>query len=165
MFIKTEDHELWNIVTKGLYVPMTTVDGKIVKKTEEQYTQEDFVRLSKNCKAMHILYCGLDATEYNCICACESAKETWDKLIVTYEGTSQVREIMINMFVPQYELFKMQPDETIKEMFSRFTDITNNLKSLGEVYTNEVMVRKILRCLSKNVPRSPQLKKLKTSKL
>ena len=61
MFIKTEDYELWNIVTKGPYVPQVTIDGKTVAKSEEQYTQEDFVRLSKNCKAMHILYCGLDA--------------------------------------------------------------------------------------------------------
>jgi len=38
MFIKTEDYELWNIITKGLYVPMTTVDGKTVKNTKEQYT-------------------------------------------------------------------------------------------------------------------------------
>jgi len=71
---------------------------------------------------MHILYCGLYANEYNLICACESAKEIWDKLVVTYEGTSQVRETKINMFVYQYKLFKMQPNETIEEMFTRFTD-------------------------------------------
>ena len=65
IFIKTEGYELWNIITKGPYVPMTTVDGKTVKKAEEQYTQENFARLSKNCKVMHILYCGLDANEYN----------------------------------------------------------------------------------------------------
>jgi len=129
---------------------MTIVDGKMVKKTEEQYTQEDCARLSKNCQAMHILYCCLDANECNHICACESAKEIWDKLVITYEGTSQVRETKINMFVHQYELFKMQSGKTIKEMFTRFTDITNNLKSLGKTYTNEEMVRKILRCLPKN---------------
>jgi len=105
---------------------------------------------------MHILYCGLDANEYNRICACDSAKEIWDKLVVTYEGTSQVRETKINMFVHQYELFKTQPDETIKEMFTRFTDITNNLKSLGKTYTNVEMVRKILRCLPKN-KRGPKI--------
>jgi len=38
MFIKTEDYELWNIVTKGPYIPKTTVDGKLIKKTEDQYT-------------------------------------------------------------------------------------------------------------------------------
>jgi len=150
MFIKTEDYELWNIVTKEPYIPMTTIDGKALKKTKEKYTQEDYARLSKNYKAMHILYCSLDANEYSRICACELAKEIWDKLVVTYEGTSQVRETKINMFVHQYVLFKMQPEETIKEMFARFTDITNKLKSLGKTYTNEEMVRKILRCLPKS---------------
>jgi len=67
MFIKTKDYELWNIVTKSSYVPMTTIDRKLVEKTEDQYTQEDFKKLQKNYKFMHILYCGLDANEYNCI--------------------------------------------------------------------------------------------------
>jgi len=127
MFIKTEDYELWNIVSKGPYVPITTIDGKVVKKTKYQYPQEDFVKLSKTYKGMHILYCGLDGNEYNHICACELAKEIWDKLVVTYEETSQVRETKINMFIHQYEPFKVQPDEAIKEMFTCITDITNNL--------------------------------------
>ena len=76
-------------------------------------------------------------------------KKYGKKLVVTYEGTSQVRETKINM-LHQYELFKMQPGETIKEMFTRFTDITNNLKSLDKTYTNEEMVRKILRGLPKS---------------
>ena len=44
----------------------------------------------------------------------------------------------------------MQIDESIKDMFTRFTDITNNLKSLGKAYTNKEMMRKILRCLPKS---------------
>jgi len=99
---------------------------------------------------MHILYYGLDADECNHIHACEIAKEIWDKVVVTYEGTSQVRETKINMFAHQYELFKMQPDAIIKVMFTRFTDITNNLKSLGNSYTNAEMVSEIFRCLPKN---------------
>jgi len=81
---------------------------------------------------MHILHWHLDANEYNHTCTCESAKEIWDKLVVTYEITSQVKETKIYIFVHQYKLFKMQPDETIREMFTRFTDINNNLKSLGK---------------------------------
>jgi len=38
MFIKTEDYEPWNIVTKGPYVPITTIDGKLVEKIEDQYS-------------------------------------------------------------------------------------------------------------------------------
>ena len=83
---------------------MTTIDRKLVEKTKDQYTQEDFGKHSKNYKAMHILYYGLNADEYNRICACETAKQIWDKLVVTYEGMRQVRETKINMIVHQYEL-------------------------------------------------------------
>jgi len=131
-------------VTKGPYAPMTTIDGKSQLKTEEQYTQDDFAKLSKNFKAMNILYCGLNANEYNRTCSCETTNQIWDKLVATYEGTSQVKEKKINTLVRKYELFKMQPDESIKEMFTRFTDITNNLKPLDMSYTNEGMVRTIL---------------------
>ena len=41
------------------------------------------------------------------------AKEIWDKLEVTYEGTSRVKESKINLLVTQYEVFKMAESETI----------------------------------------------------
>jgi len=74
MFIKTEDYELWSTITKDSYIKKTILDGKLVEKTEDQYTREDYARLSKNSKAVHILYCGLDANESNRIYACETAK-------------------------------------------------------------------------------------------
>ena len=46
-----------------------------------------------------------------------------------------------------YELFKMEPTETISEMFTRFIDIINDLKSLGRVYSNSDLVEKILHSL------------------
>lgn len=48
------------------------------------------------------------------------------------------------MLIHKYELFKMKPSEPITEMFIRFTDIINGLKSLGKAYTNSDLVRKIL---------------------
>jgi len=44
----------------------------------------------------------------------------------------------------KYELFKMGDKERIMEMYSRFTHITNDLKSLGKSFNNEELVRKIL---------------------
>ena len=43
----------------------------------------------------------------------------------------------------------MAPNESIKDMFTRFTQIINNLDSLGKEFTNEENVRKLIRCLSK----------------
>ena len=98
---------------------------------------------------MNILYCALDPNEFNHISTCESTKQIWNRLQVTYEGTNQVKESKINILVHNYELFKMKSDESITEMFTRFIDIINDLKSLGKVYPNNEQVRKILRSLPK----------------
>ena len=104
---------------------------------------------SKIYRAIHLLYCALSTEEFNRISSCKTAKEIWDKLTVTFECTSQVKQTKINLLLRQYELFKMNPEETIKGMFKRFTDIVNNLDTLGKTFSNEEKVRKILRSLPK----------------
>jgi len=42
----------------------------------------------------------------------------------------------------------MNEEENIDEMYSRFTSIVNELRSLGKTYTTHDRIRKILRCLS-----------------
>ena len=54
------------------------------------------------------------------------------------------------MYVTYYELFKMKSIETIVEMYARFIDIINRLKSLGKSYSNDELVRKMLRSLPKS---------------
>ncbi|GAV92659.1 UBN2 domain-containing protein, partial [Cephalotus follicularis] len=88
--------------------------------------------------------------EFNRISSCDSAKQMWNLLEITYEGTNQVKESKISMLVHEYELFMMHDNEDISEMFTRFTTITNSLKNLGKSYPNQELVRKILRCLPKS---------------
>ena len=44
----------------------------------------------------------------------------------------------------------MEATEIIFEMFNRFTYIIDGLKSLGKIYTNVEIVRKILKCLPRS---------------
>ena len=46
------------------------------------------------------------------------------------------------------EIFKMKPNVTIFEMFTRFMDAVNGLEGLGNRVSEEEKVYKILRCLS-----------------
>ena len=100
-----------------------------------------------NAKVMNLLYCALDANEFNRILGCISAKKNWDKLEVTYEGTNQVKKTRINMLVHRYELFQMEQNESISSMFRHFIDIINGLKCLDKTYTNSDLARKVLRSL------------------
>ena len=131
----------------GPQIPLIKVNGIDIPKPEEDWDDNDMKMGELNAKAMNVLYCALDSTEFNRISTCTSAQEIWNKLEVTHEGTSQVKSSKINLLVHNYELFKMDPNESISAMFTRFTDIINGLKCLGRNYTNADLVQKVLRSL------------------
>ena len=76
----------------------------------------------------------------------KSVYEIWNNLIVTNEGTSQVKRAKIDLF-SQYENFNMNDNEIIDDMIIRFTKITNGLSSLGDDISNDQKVRKVIRAL------------------
>ena len=137
-FLQGHDYQIWSIVEEG---------DLVVTNEKAQWTDEDRKKISLNCKAKSILCCALSKKEFNRVSACKSSMEMWEKLRITYEGTDKVKETRIDILVTQYERFQMQTGESITQMFSRFTDITNGLASLGKSYENADMVRKILRSL------------------
>ncbi|MQL84387.1 hypothetical protein Taro_016882 [Colocasia esculenta] len=137
-FLQGHDYQIWSIVEEG---------DLLVTNEKGQWTDDDRKKISLNCKAKSILCCALSKKEFNRVSACKSAMEMWEKLRITYEGTDKVKETSIDILVTQYERFQMQSGESITQMFSRFTDITNGLAGLGGTYEMGDMVRKILRSL------------------
>ncbi|VFQ73420.1 unnamed protein product [Cuscuta campestris] len=127
---------------------MKQVDGVYLPKTEEEFDENDFKKMELNAKAINIIYCGINADDYRKISRCETAKQMWEKLEITYEGTPQVREAKIDQLTHEYELFSMKENEKVEEMFERFSNIINPLNLLGKVYTDQELVRKVLRSLS-----------------
>ena len=93
---------------------------------------------------MHTLFCALGANEYTQVSLCENAKEVWDKLQVTHERTNRVKETKVS------KLTLMKTEESIFEMYNRFTTIIINLKGLGKTYANKELVKKILNSLPKS---------------
>ncbi|MQM04149.1 hypothetical protein Taro_036943, partial [Colocasia esculenta] len=51
--------------------------------------------------------------EFNRLSLCNTTKEMWDKLKVTYEGIDKVNQTRVNILVSQYEQFKILPNENI----------------------------------------------------
>ncbi|MQM05656.1 hypothetical protein Taro_038470 [Colocasia esculenta] len=137
-FLQGLDFQLWSIIEEG---------DILVTNERDKWTDEDKKKISLNSKAKSILCCALSKKEFNRISACKSIMEMWEKLRLTYEGTDKVKETRIDILVAQYERFQMQLGESITQMYSRFTDITNGLAGLGKTYDIGDMVRKILRSL------------------
>ncbi|XP_070032035.1 uncharacterized protein [Nicotiana tomentosiformis] len=140
-----EDYELWEIITDGpLAILKKKTEGVDVPKTRVDSTAEDLKKWEKNAKAKKWLVCGLGPDEYSRIQSCATNKEIWDTLQVADEGTSQVKRSRGTIVYYQYENFTMKEGETIQEMFTRFTTLTNELKSLGRIIPEEDRVEKIL---------------------
>ncbi|MQL68234.1 hypothetical protein Taro_000524 [Colocasia esculenta] len=124
-FLQGLDFQLWSIIEEG---------DLLVNNERNKWTDEDKKKISLNSKAKSILCCALSKKEFNIISACKSTMEMWEKLRLTYKGTDKVKETRIDILVTQYERFQMQAGESITQMYSRFTDITNGLAGLGKTY-------------------------------
>ncbi|XP_058787460.1 uncharacterized protein LOC131661835 [Vicia villosa] len=142
---------MWSIIETGNFTPMTvaTDAAPAAPKPQALWTPEEKNQVLLNSKAQFILSCALSREEYDRIEECNTAKEIWDNLEIHHEGTSHVKEERIDMGVKKFETFEMKEDETIDEMFSRFTIIINELRSLGKTYSPHERIRKLLRCLPK----------------
>nr|XP_016451070.1 PREDICTED: uncharacterized protein LOC107775804 [Nicotiana tabacum] len=131
------DIKVWRVIKKG-YFPVPSKkddDGQVIVSTDpldlDYYTDKHAAVITVNAKAKNLMYNAINGEEYEKISSCETAKEMWDKLEVTYEGTNKVKEIRINLLVRDYELFQMKDGESVEEMFSRFSKILGDLMSLG----------------------------------
>ncbi|GAV71769.1 zf-CCHC domain-containing protein/DUF4219 domain-containing protein/UBN2 domain-containing protein, partial [Cephalotus follicularis] len=146
IFIQSLDYNLWDLIVDGPNLPTITLEnGDVVSKPRNLYDDNDRKRVQINAKAKLIIICAINSNDFNRISSCIFAKEMWDRLEVTYEGTNQVKEAKVSMLVHEYEMFTMNENEDIKSMFSRFTNIINALQALDKTYSNSEMVRKILR--------------------
>ncbi|VFQ86950.1 unnamed protein product [Cuscuta campestris] len=148
IYIRSTNFQLWLVIKNGEEIPMKKVGETTVPKTENEFDAEDIKKVENYEKAINMLYCAVNPDDYRKISCCSTAKEMWDKLEVTYEGTDQVREAKIDFLTQEYEMFRMKEHENIDDMFDRFSKIVNDLHTLKKTYTDRDLVRKILRSLT-----------------
>jgi len=103
-----------------------------------------------DCIAKSILTSALNSDEFLRISQCSSAKDMWDTLEVTHEGTNDVKRARKHTLIQGYEMFRMVKRESIAEVQKRFTHIINNLMSLGKTFDKEELNIKILKCLDRS---------------
>lgn len=119
-------------------------------RTRKEYDEDEKKKLEKSYKANKLLVCGIGLDKYNQISACESANKIWDLLKIMHEGISQVKESKVTCLPFNIEHSPSRESETVQEMHTRFTSITNVLHCLGEVIPPSKQVRKILGFLPKS---------------
>ncbi|WMV59724.1 hypothetical protein MTR67_053109 [Solanum verrucosum] len=147
-YLMVEDIEVWDMICEGPYVPTMEVKvgekTRVIPKTIKQYNDSDKQLVRKNHKAKKLLMCGIRMDEYDQISSCESAKEIWDLLRNTYEGTEETRKSKLDFFTVQFKSFTINEGKPVHEMHTRFSTITDELLLLEEPVPLCRQVSKIL---------------------
>ena len=144
------DVAVWDAIEEGPYIPMHTVDGKVVEKPRKEWSLEEKRLAQFGVRAKTIIISALGNDEFPRISNYKTAKEMWDVLKVTHEGTDEVKRSKINALTREFEMFQMNPGENIQDMQKRSTYLINQLHALGKDYSNEDLINKVLRCLSRD---------------
>ncbi|XP_059623180.1 uncharacterized protein LOC132266345 [Cornus florida] len=136
-FLMSHSYDVWHAAVHGI---------KIL--SPKNPTEADKVVVANDGKAKHVLYCALKQQEFTRVKNCKTAKEIWDFLQATHEGSTIIKENKIQLFKVHYEACKMEERETVDEYLFRNNDIVNNMKSLSEDIKDFDVCKKILRSLT-----------------
>ena len=149
-FLEGVDLDIWDAVENGPFVPTQSINDKVVDKPRSLWTEDDKRKVQYNLKARNIITSALSYDEFYRVSNCKTAQEMWDTLLLTHEGTTEVKRAQMNTLTHEYELFRMKPGENIQDMQKRFIHIINHLRALGKVFSNEDLINKVVRCLNRN---------------
>ncbi|KAG2718398.1 hypothetical protein I3760_03G218400 [Carya illinoinensis] len=137
-FLKSLDERVWHLVEQGWTKPETSIDA---------WTKDEISNCNLNSKGLNAIFMAVSSEEFKRIFMCEIAKEAWDILEVTHEGTRIVKNSKLQMLTSKFEEIKMLEDENFNDFYAKLNDIVNSRFNLGEKVEDSRIVRKILRSL------------------
>ncbi|TQD71588.1 hypothetical protein C1H46_042881 [Malus baccata] len=135
-----KSHGLWRLVEKGV----TNSDSKKKKKaegsSEEEEDEKTVAAYMQDAKALGIIQNAVSDQIFPRIANAESAKMAWDLLYGEYHGGDQVRSVKLQNLIREFEYAKMRDDETLSGYLTRLNDVINQMKTFGEILSNERLV-------------------------
>ena len=150
IFVESLDKGIWDAIKNDPFIPKFEKDGSSIEKPWSQWTDAENKKAKFDCIAKNIITSALNSDEFFKISQCSPAKEMWDILEVTHEGTNDVKRARKHTLIQEYEMFRMLKGESIAEVQKRFTHIINHLMSLGKTFDKEELNIKILKCLDRS---------------
>nr|KYP31345.1 Retrovirus-related Pol polyprotein from transposon TNT 1-94 [Cajanus cajan] len=150
IFIEAIDIAAWDAIENGPYIPVTKDDDGKREKHWSEWSDDERKRAQYDYRAKNIITSALSIDEFFRISQCKSAKEMWDTLQVTHEGTSDVKRSRKHTLIREYELLRMNNGESISDFQKRFTHLINHLVDLGRKFEEEELNLKVLQCLDRS---------------
>ena len=116
IFMESIDMGIWDAVVSGPFIPMQVVEEETVEKPWSEWSETEKKKAQYDSLAKNIITSALNMDEFFRVSQCNSAKEMWDVLEVTHEGTDDVKRARKHSLIQEYELFIMQSEESIADV-------------------------------------------------
>ena len=85
-----------------------------------------------NSKVLNAIFCGVSPDEFHRISHITVAKEAWEILETTYEGTKKVKDTKLQMLTTRFEEHKVSEDESFDSFYSKLNEVVVTKFNLGE---------------------------------
>ena len=97
-FLCSIDESVWDAVDIG----WTRLEA-----TKSEWDMATLAAANANSKALNAIFCGVSPDEFHRISHVTIAKEAWQILETTYEGTKKVKDTKLQMLTTRFEELKM----------------------------------------------------------
>ena len=129
------DDTVWDAVEAGWTRP---------EAAKSTWDKAALAAANANNKALNAIFCGVSPNEFHRISHITIAKEAWEILKTTYEGTKKVKNTKLQMLTIRFEKLKMSEDESFDSFYSKLNEVVVSKFNLGEKIEDSKIVRKIL---------------------
>ena len=116
-----------------------------LEAAKSSWDKAALVAANANTKALNAIFCGVSLEEFHRISHITIAKEAWEILETTYEGTKKVKDTKLQMLTSRFKELKMSEDESFDFFYSKLNEVVVGKFNLGEKTEDSKIVRKILR--------------------
>ena len=141
-FLCSIDDSVWDAVEIGWIRP------KAAKSTWDKVA---LAVANANNKALNAIFCGVSPDEFHRISHITIAKEVWQILETTYEGTKKVKDTKLQMLTTHFEGLKMSEDESFDLVYGKLNEVVIGKFNWGEKIKDSKIVRKILQLLPESL--------------
>ena len=117
------------------------------EEAKSTWDKADLATSNANSKSLDAIFCCVSPDEFHRISHITIAKEAWQILQTTYEGTKKVKDIKLQMLTTRFEELRISEDESLDSFYSKLNEVVIGKFNLGEKTKDSKVVRKILRSL------------------
>ncbi|XP_073221577.1 uncharacterized protein [Cicer arietinum] len=150
LILDSKNYDKWHKQMKVLFGYQDVLDmitdgitplGKEATAAQQAKFKED---KKKDYKAIFLIHSCVDSDNFEKVGDCDSTKTAWGILEKAYASVDKAKVVRLQTHKRQFELLQMEDKETINDYVTCVTRLGNQMKSCGEVVSEQNFVSKVL---------------------